>query len=114
MTTSVKCYVPNESCVIETADGHSHLVSIDEEGRRFVMLTVEAVKPFLESGLACSLPWREINAHLLGGALGPVEKPSPGISMARLQRATANAAPRDPRDVGGMANDVLRSMGRMR
>jgi hypothetical protein len=113
-SNTVKCFVPNESSVIVDTNGHTHLVAIDDDGKRYVMLTVGAIKGFLESGLACSLPWRSANQHLLGGVLGPVEKPEPGINLVRLQMANAAAAPRDPRDRGGHARDVLQqTMGRL-
>jgi hypothetical protein len=116
MTDTHKVFLPaaSDSSVVVDATGHSHGVEIGPDGRRFVILPTESVKQFLESGLGCSLPWREANPHLLGGALGPVEKPEPGVSLSRLQQANAATAPRDPRDRGGMANDALRSMGRRR
>jgi hypothetical protein len=76
------------------------------------MLPVETVKPLLESGLPCSLPWRELNQHLLGGVLGPPEKVEPGICIAAALREQYEAAPRHPLDIGGQIHDTLRAMGR--
>jgi hypothetical protein len=114
MTSNIlKVYVPGETSVVTDVNGVAHVVDIDADGRRFVMLTVETVKPFLESGLVCSLPWRELNPSLLNGALGPVEKPQPGINIARYMAARTAPAPRSPLDKGGQVNDTLRAMGQM-
>jgi hypothetical protein len=114
ITTEIKVYVPGETSVVTDVNGVPHLVDIDDAGRRFVMLTVDAIKPFLESGLACAEPWRKVNEHLLGGVLGPVEKPAPGINIARYMAAHTAPAPRSPFDKGGQVNDTLRTMGHMR
>jgi hypothetical protein len=113
-TTEIKVYVPGEASTITDINGVPHIVAIDDAGKRFVMLTAEVIKPFLESGLACSEPWRELNPSLLNGALGPPQKPQPGINIARYMAAHTVPAPRSPFDKGGQVNDTMRMRRRPR
>jgi hypothetical protein len=109
--TEIKVFTPGETSVVTDMKGHPHYVDIDADGRRYAMLPVETVKQFLESGLPCSLPWRELNQHLIGGVLGPPEKVEVGICIADALRAVDATRPRHPLDRGGIINDTLREMG---
>jgi hypothetical protein len=71
--------VPGEASTIITSDGESHLVKIDEAGRRFVWIKSAFARSMLNSGLPCCIQWREANATL-AEALGHPPKPTPGIA----------------------------------
>jgi hypothetical protein len=62
--------------------------------------------------LPSSLPLKAEN-EALAKMLGPMPKLEPGINIAAAL-AARDAAPRDPRDVGGMARDRLGAMSRLR
>jgi hypothetical protein len=104
--------VPNEYSVIETPDGHSHIVAVDTDGRRTVTISAEHARVMLNSGLPCSIPWKQANAEL-AERLGPLPKPEPGLHIASYLRAQAAIAPRSVSDRGGAAREVLRALGRL-
>jgi hypothetical protein len=81
--------VPIDSSVITTPDGEPHLVQIDQQGRRVVWISAEHARVLLNSGLPCSLPWKEANMQLAAN-LG-AHKLEPGINVGRLQHAAWEA-----------------------
>jgi hypothetical protein len=82
--------VPNDSSVITTPDGEPHLVEIDPQGRRVVWISADHTRALLNSGLPCSLPWKEANMQLAAN-LG-AQKVAPGINVGgRLQHAAWEA-----------------------
>ena len=109
-TGHVCVVVPNDSSVITTPDGEPHVVEIDAQWRRVVWISAEHARALLNSGLPCSLPWKEVNAQLAAN-LG-VQKVEPGICIAAALRAQYEAAPRHWSDRGGQLHDSLRAVGR--
>src|SRR5262245_61242070 len=105
--------VPGDCSVVQTPDGHMHTVAVDAAGRRTVTISAAHARVMLNSGLECSLAWKAVNAEL-AARLGPMPKLEPGVRVADLLQAAADAAPRDPRDVGGMVRDTLRAVSALR
>ncbi len=53
--------VPSETAVIITADGKTHRLEIDANGRRIVWLRTDQARLLLNIGLPCCLQWK--SAH---------------------------------------------------
>jgi hypothetical protein len=99
--------------IVVGVSGQSCKVEIADDGSRVVQMTPDDARALIGTPLSANLKWREANPALLA-RLGPPERPSPGISLPRLQRSVADAAPRDPQDRFGSAREILRRMGRLR
>jgi hypothetical protein len=94
MTTGpdlVVVFVPGEATMVITPDGREHPTQVDENGRRYVEIKTDFARVMLNSGLPCSLAWKEANAAL-AERLGPMPKFAPGIAIGRLQHAALEAS----------------------
>ena len=100
----VRVNVPTEISTIVDAEGHSHLVHVDETGQRFANIPAVTARQLMNSGLACAEPWRAVNAAL-SEALGRLPKPEPGIHIAGYFNAVEALRPPHPRDVGATLRD---------
>jgi hypothetical protein len=110
--TNVTLIVPNESTVIEVA-GNAYAVTIDAAGLRTVTLPADAARVLTGSGLPCALPWIESN-RAVAASLGPMPKVEPGLHIASYLQVIEGTRPRSPLDRGGVLNDTLRELGRLR
>jgi hypothetical protein len=110
--TRVRIQVPGDSSTLITASGDVVNTTVDETGRRWAELLADDARAILNSGLSSSLPWRELNPGLIGGALGPISPPVRGIRWVDLLQAAEDARPRHWNDKGGHALDALRAVGR--
>src|SRR5258706_7863988 len=96
----VRVFIPGETSTIITPDGESHLVKIDEAGRRFVRIKSDFARLMLNSGLPCSLPLKAEN-EALAATLGAPPKPTPGICIAAHLQALEASRPLHPKDIRG-------------
>lgn len=110
--TRVRVQVPNDSSTIITASGEVVNTTVDETGQRWAKLLADDARVILHSGLPSSVPWRELNPALTGGALGPISPQPRGIRVTDWLQAAEDARPRRWDDRGGMALDALRAAGR--
>jgi hypothetical protein len=86
--------VSGENCMVET----------DDNGERVVMMSRDDARILIGSPMPGNLPWRAANEALLR-QLGPTPKPTVGIHIAGAL-TTREAAPRNPRDIGGMSRGI--------
>ena len=99
MTDTVKVNIPDElfPSLIVGVSGAEYPVK-----GRTVLMSRDDAHALIGSAMPGNLlPWRAANEQLLQ-QLGPLPKPTLGIHIAGAL-TTREAAPRNPRDIGGMA-----------
>ena len=107
----VKVAITNDSSTIVGQSGHSYVTEM-EGGHRVCWM--DAADALVMIGSAFADPrLREANADL-PFRLGNVPLPSRSIKVTDLLQAQYDARPRSIYDKGGMINDTLRAMGRVR
>ena len=109
----VRVRVPGDATTLISASGDQVNVLVDDEGRyRFADMLEEDVQKILFSGLAESLPWRELNPSLIN-TLGRPSPTHPGYRISDLQQQAIDSQPLNPFDKASIVRQAL-GMGRVR
>jgi hypothetical protein len=101
-----------EPSTLVGASGIHYLAKIEGTDRVFYLSKADA-RCILGNHIASNLSWISSNQPLKS-QLGSIPAAPPGVRVADLLQAARDAAPRDPRDVGGMARDTLGAMSMLR
>jgi hypothetical protein len=105
--------VPDESTTIIGASGDTITVTVDGAGQRWADMRPDDARLLLCSGLADSIPWRELNPQLVA-AFGSPPKQSPGVAWSHLQQWADQARPVHWSEKGRIANQALAALNRAR